>query len=46
MKRKFIKALKNAGLRYAEKDGAKVGVKHLKTYAAIKLCQENGIVVD
>ena len=46
MKRKFIKALKNAGIRYADKDGAKVGVKHLKTYAAIKLCQENGLSVN
>lgn len=37
MKRKFIKALKKAGIRYADKDGAKVPVKHLKTYQAINL---------
>lgn len=43
MKRKFIKALKDAGIRNADKDGAKVGVKHLKTYQAIKLYYENGL---
>ena len=43
MKRKYIKALKDAGIRYAEKDGAKVPVKHLKTYQAINLYYANGL---
>ena len=43
MKRKFIKALKNAGIRHADKNGAIVGVKHLKTSEAIKLYYENGL---
>ena len=43
MKRKFIKALKQAGIRYADKNGAKVGVKHLKTSDAIKLYYANGL---
>ena len=43
MKRKYIKALKNAGIRYADKDGAKVQVSHLKTYQAIKLYYEHGL---
>lgn len=43
MKRKFIKALKDAGIRNADKNGAKVGVKHLKTYQAINLYYENGL---
>ena len=38
MKRKYIKALKDAG-----KDGAKVPVKHLKTYQAINLYYANGL---
>lgn len=43
MKRKFIKALKDAGIRSADKNGAKVCVKHLKTYQAINLYYENGL---
>ena len=43
MKRKYIKALKNAGVRYAEKDGAKVSVKHLKLYQVINLYYEYGL---
>lgn len=43
MKRKYIKALKEAGVRYAEKNGAKVQVAHLKTYQAIKLYYEHGL---
>lgn len=43
MKRKFIKALKDAGIRYADKNGAKVGVNHLKTHQAIALYYENGL---
>ena len=43
MKRKFIKALKNAGIRQADKNGAKVGIKHLKTYQAISLYYANGL---
>lgn len=43
MKRKFIKALKDAGIRNADKNGAKVGVKHLKTYQAITLYYENDL---
>lgn len=43
MKRKFIKGLKDAGIRYADKDGAIVSVKHLKTSQAIKLYYENGL---
>ena len=43
MKRKYIKALKDAGIRYADKNGAKVQVKHLKTYQAINLYYANGL---
>lgn len=43
MKSKFIKALKAAGIRQADKDGAKVNVKHLKTYQAINLYYEKGL---
>ena len=43
MKRKFIQALKDAGIRYADKNGAKVQVSHLKTYQAINLYYENGL---
>ena len=43
MKRKFIKALKDAGIRQADKNGAKVGVNHLKTYQAIALYYENDL---
>ena len=43
MKRKYIKALKNAGIRYADKDGAKVQIKHLKLYQVINLYYENGL---
>lgn len=43
MKRKYIKALKDAGIRYADKDGAKVPVKHLKTYQVINLYYANGL---
>ena len=43
MKRKYIKALKNAGVRYAEKDGAKVQIKHLKTYQVISLYYAHGL---
>ena len=45
MKRKFIKALKNAGIRNADKNGATVGIKHLKISQAIKLCFENNLLV-
>ena len=43
MKRKYIKALKSAGIRYADKDGAKVGVNHLKLHQAINLYYEHGL---
>ena len=43
MKRKYIKALKEAGIRYADKDGAKVQVSHLKIHQAIKLYYEHGL---
>lgn len=43
MKRKYIKALKNAGIRHADKNGAKVQVKHLKIYQAINLYYANGL---
>lgn len=41
MKRKFVKALKEAGVRYGIKDGAKVGINHLKTYQVINLYYEH-----
>ena len=43
MKRKYIKALKNAGVRYADKDGAKVQIKHLKLHQLINLYYEHGL---
>lgn len=43
MKRKFIKGLKNAGIRNADKNGATVGIKHLKTSEVIKLYYANGL---
>ena len=43
MKRKYIKALKEAGIRYADKDGAKVQIKHLKLHQAINLYYEHGL---
>ena len=43
MKRKYIKALKNVGVRYADKDGASVQIKHLKIHQLINLYYEHGL---
>ena len=43
MKRKYIKALKDAGIRFADKDGALVRIKHLKMHQLINLFYEHGL---
>lgn len=40
-KGKMIKALKSAGIRKGEKDGAFVSLEHLKTSEVIKLYYDN-----
>lgn len=40
-KGKKIKVLKEKGIRFGEKDGAKVSLEHLKNYQITKLYSEN-----